>query len=85
MSQRKWIKFKLAGRAESNLLTEVWNIETIEDQRWLGQVRWFGRWRRYALFPATGSVFEQDCLRDIANFCEEQTTARRALRASRKR
>ncbi len=56
--------------------TERWNIETKEDEDLLGEVRWFGRWRRYAFFPASLCVFEQTCLREIADFIEEIMRAR---------
>lgn len=39
----------------------------------LGQIYWFGRWKRYSFYPASETVFEQDCLRKIADFCERQT------------
>lgn len=39
----------------------------------LGHVRWFPRWRRYCFYPHTDTVYEQDCLRDIATLCEDQT------------
>ena len=51
----------------------------------LGYVQWFGRWRKYAFFPRPGSVFEKDCLRLIADFCERHTKTHHAgLRAKRK-
>lgn len=43
----------------------------------LGEIRWFGRWRRYAFYPLPQTVFEQNCLRDIANFCETETQRHR--------
>ena len=36
----------------------------------LGLVKWFGRWRKYSFFPCADTVFEQDCLRDIAEIIE---------------
>jgi len=44
----------------------------------VGQVRWFSRWRQYAFFPITDTVFEEDCLREIANFVERETREYRA-------
>jgi hypothetical protein len=43
----------------------------------LGLVQWFSRWRQYTFVPHGGTVFEKDCLRTIADFCEEQTTKHR--------
>jgi len=39
----------------------------------LGGVVWFNRWRQYAFQPNPKCVFEEDCLRDIAQFVEERT------------
>ena len=43
-------------------------------------VGWYGKWRRYALQPEPGTVFEQDCLRAIADFREAKTKAHREAR-----
>ena len=39
----------------------------------LGVVRWFSHWRKYGFVPEPNCVFEQVCLRDIAQFIEERT------------
>ena len=44
----------------------------------LGQIRWFGRWRKYCFFPSTDTVYEETCMRDISQFIEEETKAHRA-------
>lgn len=36
----------------------------------LGVVRWFGRWRQYAFFPKSDTLYSRGCLRDIADFVE---------------
>ena len=43
----------------------------------LGEIRWFGRWRQYTFFPYPDSVFNNECLRDIAEFLDELMAARR--------
>lgn len=50
----------------------------------LGEVKWFGRWRKYAFFPERDCVFEQDCLRVIAEFCERHTRELRQQWSRRK-
>lgn len=54
--------------------TRVWTVFAIENESPLGVIKWFGRRRCYAFFPETQTVFERKCLRDIADFCEAQTT-----------
>src|SRR3989338_3930957 len=48
-------------------------IRSNKNEIFLGQVYWFNRWKRYSFFPASETVFEQDCLRKIADFCEGET------------
>lgn len=71
-----WINFKEVAIIPPQK-TKVWHVYTVKGEEILGSVKWFGRWRRYAFFPLN-SVFEQDCLRDIANFIEEKTREHRA-------
>ena len=52
--------------------TLVWAVETLEDGAKIGEIRWFGRWRKYAFWP-NDAIFEQVCLREIADFIEAQT------------
>lgn len=41
----------------------------------LGTIEWSDKefWNCYAFFPLPNTMYEEDCLRDIANFCEELT------------
>jgi hypothetical protein len=61
-----------------NPKTKVWKILDESAKFELGRIRWFGRWRKYCFFPTADTVFEQDCLRDIAEFIESQTKLQRA-------
>lgn len=69
----KWIEFEFAP-APANQKTQRFNVVSIQGRDVLGQVKWFGRWRKYCFFPAPDMVFEEDCLRDIARFLEQVTT-----------
>lgn len=51
----------------------MWVVETKDEGYVLGVVKWFGRWRCYAYFPYPETVYEKDCLREIALWCEERT------------
>jgi len=73
VKEGKYIVFIDAGYSVSGK-TRVWDVATKEDYEDLvGEVRWFGPWRCYAFYPYDKTVFEKTCLRDIADFCEEQT------------
>ena len=74
----KWIQFNLdVSRLPAK--TQVWTVSPQgEPTETLGQIKWYGAWRKYCFFPqngtiATYTVFEWDCLRDIAQFCEDAT------------
>lgn len=57
--REKWIKFELADK--QNPKTQVYNVVAKEDGFILSQVKWFGRWRKYAFFPNEDTVYEK-CL-----------------------
>ncbi|MGQ0721044.1 MAG: hypothetical protein ACT4PE_05650 [Candidatus Eiseniibacteriota bacterium] len=69
------IEFVLAGASESGK-TQVWEA-TVADGTILGVVSWFGRWRKYTFWPHQRTVFDHSCLREIADFCEQRTNAKR--------
>lgn len=43
----------------------------------LGVVKWYAHWRKYCFFPATECVFEETCLREIAQFIEDRSRNQR--------
>ena len=57
--------------------TKIWHVLTKDTSSKLGQVRWYAPWRRYTFWPNANCVFEQDCLRDIADFVQKKTEAHR--------
>ena len=70
----EWIEFVEAERLPK---TVVWYVQTKDSRDVLGQVRWFGRWRKYAFYPYPETIYEQDCLRQIAAFVETETKLHR--------
>lgn len=74
----KWIDFDLQVR-RTDRKTDIWLVVPKREKSEgsgvaeIGEVKWFGSWRKYCFFPRPSTVFEKDCLRDIAAFCEEQT------------
>jgi hypothetical protein len=53
--------------------TKTWFVLNKHDNIHLGWIGWFARWRKYAFFPKTDTVYEEDCLKDIAQFCVIET------------
>lgn len=72
----KWTHFKAAGRSPSGK-TRVWNVESSHSHVDIGEIKWYGPWRQYCFFPDEYTIYERQCLRDIATFCEEATSKQR--------
>lgn len=68
----KWIEFRHYS-PKSGQKTSLWIVRSKQSGATLGVIKWFGSWRKYSFFPSDSTIFEQDCLRDIANFIEEKT------------
>jgi len=68
----KYINFRNERPSKSGK-TKIWDVTSIRDEI-LGEIKWFGRWRRYAFNPGPLTVFEPGCMRVIANYCEIATT-----------
>lgn len=89
--ESKWIKFELEPKMSARRKTLVWLVKTKERDEFLGSVGWLPKFRGYAFCPPvnTFTYFEQQCLRDIAAFIEEQNRLHkehiRELRKSLKR
>ncbi len=77
----KWITFSEVGPSITGK-TIIWYVYSSKDEDGtnlaIGEIRWFGRWRKYAFFPDRDTIYEQDCLRDLAQFCEDKTKAHRS-------
>lgn len=80
----KWIEFTSVPVATK---TKAWDVApTGQPTETLGRIKWYGAWRKYCFFPHNGTissytVFEWQCLRDIAQFCEDQTKSHKAEKA----
>jgi hypothetical protein len=69
-----WLEFSERS-VPAKQVTRHWVVGT-KTGDYLGEVRWFPAWRKYAFTPSASSAvvwFEQDCLREIAQFIEDRT------------
>jgi len=60
--------------------TQVANIFTTKDEDYLGTVKWKRGWRQYAYFPAPCTLYNDGCLRAIADFLKEMNDSHKANR-----
>lgn len=61
-----------------NVKTKIWSVQSKYGDGLLGSIRWFAHWRKYSFFPAPECVFEEVCLREIAEFVERKTKEHKA-------
>jgi len=84
MSEPKWIQFfeqpPIPGRK-----TRIWLIAVKDGQGLLGSIAWYGPWRKYVFAPTphATTVYEERCLRDIADFIQTRTKEHRAARTAK--
>ena len=55
-------------------LKPKWYIGNHKSGLLLGVAEWYAPWHRYCFSPATNTVFSDDCLQALADFCREATT-----------
>ena len=78
-------------KEKPNPKTKVWSVISKGDNIWLGKISWNGQWRKYVFastYKAEGTkygrfvsdiIMEEICMRDIANFIEEQTKKQKEM------
>lgn len=78
-----FVSFRRHGpeEAKRDRVTSRWTVISLSDSGLLlGLVAWFPQWRKYAFYPLPHVVFEQVCLREIAEFIESSTAAHKEAR-----
>jgi hypothetical protein len=58
------------------LKTQTFAVVSKIGEHFLGYVKWFPRWRRYAFFPGDDSVFDAACLQEVTAFIDGLMQAR---------
>ena len=58
--------------------TRVFSVDSVRQGGRLGVIRWFGRWRQYTIEPEASTVWNKDCLREVAEFLDALMKERRA-------
>jgi hypothetical protein len=64
--------------------TGVWRIEAIQSSAVLGGIKWYPAWRRYCFYPLADTIFDANCLWDIADFCARMTKEQREIAKKRR-
>lgn len=58
--------------------TKAYNVVSKVSQDVLGEVRWYGPWRRYCFFPGDSMLFDYACLTEINTFLFALMEARKS-------
>ena len=69
-----FIRFEMLDRP-ADRKTDIWIVYPRSGSAQLGEVKFFGAWRKFCFFPGAAMIFDCSCLRDIAEFCEQVTNA----------
>lgn len=72
----KWIHIR--PNATTNK-TGLWRIYA-DSGEIIGEIKWYGPFRKYSFFPYPQTVYEQDCLKEITNFIVFLMEARKQLK-----
>lgn len=65
----KWIDFIEQPQKGK---TQIFNIVPKEQPgSVIGQIKWYGAWRKYCFYPSPNCIFETDCLGDIISFIKK--------------
>lgn len=59
--------------APKNFKTKIWDVTTLDRSGLVGQVRWFTQWRKYVFHASANTIFDFDCMTEIAEFTKKQT------------
>ena len=66
----KWIIIREVKDSRTGK-TKIFNVISKQNSYCIGEIKWNGAWKKYCIFPAKETFFEETCLRNIADFLEE--------------
>jgi hypothetical protein len=70
MIDSKYLEFQRCLLAK-NRKTYVVHVRAKRSGDYIGEIRWFPRWRQYCFFPEPTTVFSAGCMRDIIDYMED--------------
>ena len=84
LAEATHIYFQRIGKPNPRAVTDVWHVYSgnahTPSPLMLGHVAWFGAWRKYCYYPNGATVYEETCLREIAEFVVTITTQHKTSR-----
>lgn len=71
-SETEWLVFIEEPVAKSKK-TRCWQVRSKRSDLILGWIGWYSRWRQYCFMPESATIYNRQCLRDLADFCDRRT------------
>ena len=72
----RYLRFELSEELPK---TKVWCIFSKTSNGYLGNIKWFSRWRQYCFYPNNETIFNSECLDDIKNFLKDKMDSRKRV------
>jgi len=54
-------------RSSQTGVTKIIDLIAIQSKIKLGEIKWFGAWRKYAFFPNENTIYDKACLETITS------------------
>lgn len=70
----KYLRFELIRDTGK---TQVYQVLSVSQGTFLGHLRWHGAWRQYVFEPEFDTIWNKECLRDLAAYLDGLMAARR--------
>lgn len=80
----KYIGFKLKPN-DGKKKTGTFEVMNLKQDISVGEIRWYGGWRKYVYYPHADTYYDPRCLELIAIFCRESTKSHMAFRKFEKK
>jgi hypothetical protein len=78
MSKTEFLNFVEIGDTGKTKVYRVANLNGIT----LGEIRWFGNWRKYVFYTVPDTLYDSKCLNSISRFINQLMIARNNARTS---
>jgi hypothetical protein len=73
-----WIRFE---EVKDTGKTKIWNIWSEANDSYLGEVRWYSKWRQYVYhcpgYQSAGTLWNVECMKELTDFIEERMAERK--------
>jgi hypothetical protein len=73
-TEYRYIHFECVGETAK---TSRWYIYNNRSHSYLGEIKWYGCWRCYCFYPASDTIFNDNCMRDIIDFINQLKNERK--------